>query len=96
VLDSLVHDPWLVRRLRPLAASAGFEPDRLWSHGYLETEEPRYMLAVVDLGADTLAGSGRIGSETAHALKQEARRRADAGLFFGHIAYASLLARRSE
>jgi len=96
VLDSLVHDPWLVRRLRPLTASAGFEPDRLWSHGYVESEEPRYMLAVIDLGADTLAGSGRIAEATAHALKQEARRRADTGLFFGHIAYASLVARRPE
>jgi SAM-dependent methyltransferase len=94
VLGSIVHDPWLVRSLRPLTASAGFDPGRLWSHGYVETEEPRYMLAVVDLGADTLASSGRIASATAHALKQEARRRVDAGLFFGHVAYASLVAQR--
>jgi hypothetical protein len=42
--------------------SAGFEPYRLWSHCYIESEEPRYMLAVIDLGADTLASSGRIAS----------------------------------
>jgi hypothetical protein len=49
-----------------------------------------------DLGADTHAGSGRIALATAQAVKQEARRRADTGLFFGHIAYASLVARRPE
>jgi ubiquinone/menaquinone biosynthesis C-methylase UbiE len=96
VLASIIHDPWLVRRLRPLAAAVGFEPRRLWSHGYVETEDPRYMLAVTDLGADALASSGRVAPATAEALKQEARRRAAAGTFFGHIAYASLVARRAS
>jgi SAM-dependent methyltransferase len=94
VLGSIIHDPWLVRRLRSLVSAAGFEPGRLWSHGYVETENARYMLAVADLGADALAASGRVTAETADALKQEARERAEAGAFFGHIAYASLAARR--
>jgi hypothetical protein len=53
-----------------------------------------YMLAIIDRGADALAASGAITEETAGALKAEARRRSDAGEFFGHIAYASLIARK--
>jgi hypothetical protein len=36
--------------------------------------------------------AGRIGGDTAAALKAEARRRIAAGQFFGHIAYASVVA----
>ena len=50
--------------------------------------------AVVDRGADTLVAAGRLGAPAADALKAEARRRVAAGEFFGHIAYASLIARR--
>jgi hypothetical protein len=52
------------------------------------------MLTILSRGADTLAAGGRIGPETADALKAEARRRADAGEFFGHIAYAAVFGRR--
>ena len=53
-----------------------------------------YMFALVDRGADALVASARITLETADALKAEARRRSDAGEFFGQIAYASLIARK--
>ena len=53
-----------------------------------------YMLALVDRGADALLASGRITLEATNALKDEARRRSDAGEFFGHIAYASLTAQK--
>jgi hypothetical protein len=52
------------------------------------------MLTVVDRGADILQTAGQISPEAAAALKAEARRRAKAGAFFGHIAYASLVARK--
>jgi len=52
------------------------------------------MLTIVDRGADVLAGTGRIGGELAAALKNEARRRVEAGSFFGHLAYASVIAVR--
>ena len=52
------------------------------------------MLALVDRGADALLASGRITLEATNALKDEARRRSDAGEFFGHIAYASLTAQK--
>jgi hypothetical protein len=54
------------------------------------------MLTLVDRGADTLVASGRLGEPAADALKAEARRRVAAGEFFGHIAYASLIARAQE
>jgi ubiquinone/menaquinone biosynthesis C-methylase UbiE len=93
-MDALVHDRYLVRRLGTLARAAGWEVVRLRSHGYVESEDPGYMLTLVDRGADTLVTAGRLGSDAADALKAEARRRVAAGEFFGHIAYASLIGRR--
>jgi hypothetical protein len=52
------------------------------------------MLPIADRGADALAAVGRIGPGLAAALKAEARRRVAARTFFGHVAYASLTARK--
>jgi hypothetical protein len=52
------------------------------------------MLTVVDWGADILCSQGHIGEQTAAALKAEARSRLRSGRFFGHIAYAGLVARK--
>jgi hypothetical protein len=41
-----------------------------------------------------LAARGEIDAEAAAALKREARRRVEAGTFFGHIAYGSVIARK--
>ena len=96
-VDYLVHDRWLVRRLPRLLQAAGFELERFRSHSYVEAPSSGgYMLAIVDRGADALVAGGRIDLETAEALKAEARRRSAAGEFYGHIAYASLLARRPD
>jgi SAM-dependent methyltransferase len=93
-IEAVVHDRWLVRRLRLLVEQAGFVAGPLHSHGYVETDDPAYMLTLVDRGADALASSGRIDTATAEALKEEARLRARAGTFFGHIAYASIVGRK--
>lgn len=93
-IDALVHDPWLTRRLPCLVDQAGFAVVRVRSHGYVETAEPHYMLTVIDRGADALAAAGRLGPHAAEGLKEEARRRAEEGAFYGQIAYASLIARR--
>ena len=95
-VDYLVHDRWLVRRLPKLVRAAGFELGRFRSHSYMEApSSDGYMFALVDRGADALLASGRITVEMSNALKAEARRRSDAGEFFGHIAYASLIAQKS-
>jgi arsenite methyltransferase len=91
-VESSVHDPWLVRRLPDLLDRAGFRPVSVRSHGYLETRDARYTPTIVERGADALLAAGRIGPDTAAALKAEAHRRVADGGFFGHIAYASLVA----
>jgi ubiquinone/menaquinone biosynthesis C-methylase UbiE len=93
-MAALVHDRYLVRRLGTLVREAGWAEARLRSHGYVENEDPGYILTLIDRGADTLVAAGELGAGAADALKAEARRRVDAGEFFGHIAYASLVARR--
>jgi ubiquinone/menaquinone biosynthesis C-methylase UbiE len=93
MVESSVYDRWFARRLPKLVLDAGFHVEHLRGHSYVEAPvSAGYMLAIVDRGADALVGSGRIGEETAAALKAEARRRSDAGEFFGHIAYVSLIA----
>jgi SAM-dependent methyltransferase len=89
-----ITDPWVVRRLPALVRDAGFTGGRLHSHGFVQTSEPGDMLSIADRGADALAAAGRIGPGLAAALKAEARRRVEAGSFFGHVAYASLIARK--
>jgi ubiquinone/menaquinone biosynthesis C-methylase UbiE len=96
IVGFLVHDKWLVRRLPRLVAEAGFEVIGSDSFGYVETTEPSYMLTLVDRGADLLVGADRIGPDVATALKGEARRRVEAGVFFGHIAYGVVHAVRAR
>jgi SAM-dependent methyltransferase len=91
-MSALVHDPWLVRRLPSLVDAAGFRVEGLDSHGYLQTAAPDYMLTLVERGADILSNAGRMGTALADGLKDEARRRADKGEFFGFIPFASLIA----
>ena len=94
-LSGFVHDPWLVRRLPSLVAAAGLRVMPMRSHGYVEAPEGGYMLTWIDRGADVLHQSGRIGKDVADALKAEARRRSETKTWFGHIAFASVLARKA-
>ncbi len=89
-----VHDRWLVRRLPKLISDAGFEVGAARSHGFVETNDPGYMLGQAERGADILVEEGRIGRALGDALQAEARRRAAEGEFFGHIAYASIVGRK--
>lgn len=95
MMASSVHDRWVVRRFSALVRQHGFEVVHARSHGFLETGGSGYMLTVVERGADILCSSALIGEETAIALKAEARRRAEKGVFFGHIAYGSLVSRKA-
>ena len=93
-MAALVHDRWLTRRLPGLATTAGFRVERFDGHAYVQTLEPRYLLTLIDRGADALASWQRIGSALAEAFKAEARRRIEASEFYGSITFASLIARK--
>jgi hypothetical protein len=54
----------------------------------------RRRLMLIDRGAEALLHDGRISTETAEALKAEARRRSTVKAWFGHIAFASVLGRK--
>jgi hypothetical protein len=73
---------------------ASWRVERVRGHGYVETEDPVYMLTIVDRGADALVASGTIGEPVAEAMKAETRRRVQNHEFFGHIAYASAIGRK--
>jgi ubiquinone/menaquinone biosynthesis C-methylase UbiE len=92
MVSAFVNDPWVVRRLPAMVGTAGFTRTRMQSHGFVQTHDADYMVSIADRGADTLVVNGAIGAELAAALKAEARRRVEHGSFFGHIAYASVVA----
>ena len=94
-ISALVHDRWLVRRLPAMIQDAGFERGAFRSHGFAEIGDAVYMASILDRGADVLTTDGLIGTELAEAIKAEGRRRINEGTFFGHIAYASVTARKS-
>ena len=84
-----------MRSLPRLAAAAGFENERMRGHSYVEAPSSGgYMVTLAERGAAILADAGRISRATADALAAEARRRSEEGVFFGHIAYASIVVRR--
>lgn len=91
-----VTDRRVMRRIGGIVAGLGLRVASFRSFGFAETGNDGYMLTVVDRGADLLCSQGHIAPETAAALKAEARTRLRAGRFFGHIAYAGLVARKPE
>jgi ubiquinone/menaquinone biosynthesis C-methylase UbiE len=94
MMANSVTDLRIMRRLTSVVAGCGFRVDSFRSFGFAELGTDGYMLTIVDRGADILLGQNLIGKETAAALKEEARRRLRSGRFFGHIAYAGLIARK--
>jgi SAM-dependent methyltransferase len=90
----MVNDPWIVRRLPSMLSAAGFEPGELVSHGYVEVAAAYIPPTLVAAGTTAMLESGIITPALGEALVTEARDRADAGRFFGHIAYASMTATR--
>jgi ubiquinone/menaquinone biosynthesis C-methylase UbiE len=94
MMSHSLQDRWLVRRLPALVRRRGFEVTDFQSHGFVDVFDAAYMLTIVDRGADMLVADGRIDAALAAGMKAEARRRVKAHSFFGHIAYASVTARK--
>lgn len=90
-----INDPYVMRRAAALARTAGFVDVQVRSHGYVQVDDPVYMRSIADRGADALVAAGTLDTDGAAARKAEVRRRVDEGGFFGHIAYMSLIARKS-
>ncbi|HET8738343.1 MAG TPA: methyltransferase domain-containing protein [Acidimicrobiia bacterium] len=93
MMANSVNDRYVMRRLASVARRHGFEVEHFQSHGFVDTSDDGYMVTVVERGIDLLLGNGQIGEGTATALRAEVTRRAELGLFFGHVAYLSLIAR---
>ena len=91
MMTTFVHDIWLSRRLPSVLRSQGFRIDRIDAHGFIQNSEPDYSFSIIDRGADVLKTSGQVDENTAAALKNEARRRAAAGDFYGFINFISLI-----
>ncbi|MEM9013245.1 MAG: methyltransferase domain-containing protein [Pseudomonadota bacterium] len=95
LIEAYVHDRWLIRRVVPLIAEAGFDVVSRDGYLYLAEGEAAYFCTIVDRGADTLVEDGTIGPDLAQGLKAEARRRAQTDAFFGSIAFIGVIARKS-
>jgi ubiquinone/menaquinone biosynthesis C-methylase UbiE len=92
--ESFINDPYVMRRVAGMLVHAGFVVDDVRSAGYVQIESPDYLLSVLDRGADALAGGATIATQTAVSLKDEARRRIEAGTFFAFVAYLTVIAHR--
>ena len=93
--EHFIRDPWLARTLVQVVGAAGLQVRSVRSYSYTETIEAGFMLrSWVDMGAEALAASGKADAEEVARLKAEARRRVEAGEYFAHIPYVSLIGRK--
>lgn len=94
MIDQNVTNLWIMRGISGILADTGFRLGARTGHGYVAEGEAAYFLSVIDRGADRMAEDGLLFSETAEALKSEARRRVSANTFFGFMSYVSQIARK--
>jgi len=94
VLSNFVHDQWFIRRLPKMVTATGFKISRLDGYGYVKVSDPKYLLTVVDRGADIIQAAGTIGGRLATELKAEARRRVAENRFYGEIMFGTLTAEK--
>lgn len=94
MIDQNVTNLWVMRQIADLLGGAGFELGQRRGHGYVAEADAAYFLGVINRGADRMAETGVLFSNTADALKEEARQRVALGRFFGFISYVSQIARK--
>ncbi len=94
MVDSIVHDRWLVRKLTGHLRSCGFEAGPLRSYAYSEHPAPGYMFTWIERGTAALMAAGRLGEDGAAALKAEAERRVSEGQWYAQVSFASVISRK--
>ena len=95
MVDNFVENKWLIRQLPKVLTNLGLSLKAFRSHGYSAVSDPSYMFTLIDRGVEIMVESGMIGGNQGEALQSEARRRAQAGEFFGHITYISVIAEKA-
>ena len=91
-VEGFVNDPWLVRKLPQLAQQAGFTAGEVHSYGFMQQPNQAGLMSTwVERGADALLAGGRISETLANELKAEGKRRVEEGIFFGYMAYATMI-----
>jgi arsenite methyltransferase len=91
---NLIHDPYVMRRLPALVRAAGFGNLQAEAHGYMQTENPDYLLSLVARSVDAATDAGDFGTELAAGFKSEASRRVAERSFYGAILFVSLIAEK--
>lgn len=94
MIDQNATNLWIMRQVAGMLTKRGFDLGRRQAHAYIPEGEPSYFLTVIDRGADRMVETGLLFSETAEALKREARARVEADTFFGFMSYVSQMARK--
>jgi arsenite methyltransferase len=91
---NLIHDPYIMRRLAGLARTAGFRVHGIEAHGYVQTDQPDYLLSLIARGSAAATRSGECGPDLAAGFEREAQARVAAGTFYGAILFVSLIAEK--
>jgi len=94
MMNNFVENMWLVRRLPTMLRENGLALNSYRSHAYTTVEEPEYFFTIIDRGVDLLISTNTMDLKQAEFIRLEARRRADAGEFFGHISFISAVANK--
>ncbi len=92
MINQNVTNLWIMRQISGLLDEFGFRLGARQGHSYVAEGDATYFLTVIDRGADRMFEEGILGSETAAALKKEARDRVDKNTFFGFMSYVSQIA----
>lgn len=92
----MVHAPHIMRVLPAMARDAGFENVRLTPYAYVQTSRPDYLTSLLARSLAAAVKAGELGEEMAEGVNREARRRVEAGTFYGSVTFVSLLADKPE
>lgn len=94
-VSGAVTDPWLTGKLRPMVKAAGLAITSFEIQNRVVTEGMG-SLVWVRMSSARFVSEGVIGKPLADALEAEYVRRAEAGLLYGFLPFATLIAKKPE